>query len=306
VSETGWTRAITDPELEDLGLSGDLVTGEAVVLELRPASFATRALALSLDILLQLVVGIGLTVLVATVAPDADPAAVAATVLVIWVATIVGLPVAVETVTRGRSLGKLAAGLRVVRDDGGPVRFRHALTRGLLAVVEIYLVFGSVALIASLSNPRGKRLGDMLAGTYVIRERTPGGWTPPVTMPPGLAGWAAGADLGRIPDRLAMAVRQFLGRAPGLHPTSRQRLGTALADQIGRFVAPPPPPGTHPEAFLAAVLAERRRRDGARLEAEARSRAERDRRRRLASPLSATGTRLIGEDDGPGTGPLSP
>ena len=61
-----------DPALEDLGLSGDLVTGEAVVLELRPASFATRALSFSIDLVVQLAVGIGLTVVVATVAPDAD------------------------------------------------------------------------------------------------------------------------------------------------------------------------------------------------------------------------------------------
>src|SRR6185437_15410797 len=115
----------------------------------------------------------------------------------------------------------------------GPVRFRQALTRGLLAVFEIYLTFGSIALIASLANPRGKRVGDILAGTYVIRERTGAGSVPPV-----LAGWARGADLGRIPDRLAMAVRQFLGRAPALHPSSRQRLGITLAEQINRYVAP--------------------------------------------------------------------
>ena len=299
MSDTGWTRALSDPALEDLGLSGDLVTGEAVVLELRPASFATRALSFSIDLVLQLAVGIGLTVLIATVAPDADAAAVSAIVLGIWVATLVGWPVTVETITRGRSLGKVVFGLRVVRDDGGPVRFRQALTRGLLAVVEIYLTFGSIALIASLANPRGKRVGDILAGTYVIRERTGAGSVPPVSMPPELAGWARGADLGRIPDRLAMAVRQFLGRAPALHPSSRQRLGITLAEQINRYVAPAPPAGTHPETYLAAVLAERRRRDELRLMAEARARLQREWRRHEASPLSATGTRLIGEDERP-------
>jgi uncharacterized RDD family membrane protein YckC len=299
VSDARWTRAVSDPALEDLGLSGDLVTGEAVVLELRAASFATRSLSFGLDLVLQLAVGIGLTVLIAVVSPDVNEAAAAAIVLGIWVATLVGWPVTVETVTRGRSLGKRACGLRVVRDDGGPVRFRQALTRGLLAVVEIYLTFGSIALIASLANPRGKRVGDMLAGTYVIRERTGARTVPPVSMPPELAGWAGGADLGRIPDRLAMAVRQFLGRAPALHPSSRQRLGIALTEQISRYVAPPPPAGTHPERFLAAVLAERRRRDEVRLMGEARARLERDWRRLEASPLSATGTRLIGEDERP-------
>ena len=81
-----------------------------------------------------------------------------------------------------------------------------------------------------------------------------------------------------------------------MHASSRQRLGTALAAQVGRHVAPAPPAGTHPEAFLAAVLAERSRRELDRLTAQARARAERERRRREASPLSITGTRLIGED----------
>jgi len=65
----------------------------------------------------------------------------------------------------------------------------------------------------------------------------------------------------RLPDGLALATRQFLGRAQTLHPASRARLGDELSGQIGRLVAPPPPPGTHPEMFLAAVLAERRDRE---------------------------------------------
>ena len=137
----------------------------------------------------------------------------------------------------------------MVRDDGGPVRFARPLTRGLLAVVEIYLTFGSIALISSLANPRGKRVGDILAGTLRDRERTAARSTAPVSMPPELAGWARGADLGRILTRLAMAVRQFLGRAGALHPSSRQRLAIALAEQIGRYVRRRRPPGRTQRRF---------------------------------------------------------
>jgi uncharacterized RDD family membrane protein YckC len=282
------------PDGGGLDLPEEVVTGEAVALDLRPASFATRALAIALDLLIILVIVYFAVLGMGILAASLDDAAVAAVGLVTLVLVMVGVPVTVETLTRGRSVGKLAAGLRVVRDDGGPIRFRHALIRGLLGVLEFYLSGGSIPLIVSLMNKRGKRVGDLLAGTYVVRIRGGAALPPPVAMPMELAGWAFHADIGRIPDRLAMAVRQFLGRADGLHAASRQRLGVELAGQLARYVAPPPPAGVFPERFLAAVLAERRRRDLDRLLREQAQRIARDQRRLHASPLSPTGSRMIG------------
>src|SRR3954452_18841507 len=206
----------------------EVVTGEAVALELRPASFATRALALTLELLLMAAVGLGGVWLLALL-PAMDPAVTSAVGLVTVVAVIVGLPVTMETLTRGRSLGKLAAGLRVVRDDGGPVRLRHALVRGLLAVVEIFATLGSVALITSLLNPRGKRLGDLLAGTFVLRERGGAALVPLPPMPPELAGWALSADIAGVPDPLAARARRVgpcggHRRRPGPAPPARPPL----------------------------------------------------------------------------------
>ena len=67
--------------------------------------------------------------------------------MTVFVLVVVGYPVIFETLSRGRSLGKLALGLRVVSDDGGPERFRQALVRGLLAVLEIWLTLGFLALV---------------------------------------------------------------------------------------------------------------------------------------------------------------
>lgn len=163
--------------------------------------------------------------------------------------------------TRGRSLGKLAMGIRIVRDDGGPVRARHAIIRALTGVLEMWLTAGGIALLASLAHPQGKRIGDLLAGTYAVRVRGGQKALPPLLMPPELAGWVHAADIRRLPDGLALAARQFLGRAARLHEASRARLGTELAAEIEGYVAPGPPPGTHPERFLAAVLTERRDRE---------------------------------------------
>ena len=165
-------RALPAGEWQLLDLDVDLLTGEAVRLDLRPASFAPRALALLLDVIVYGLALLGLMFLVLGASLYGDEAVASAAALSTFVACALVLPATVETATRGRSLGKLAAGLRVVRDDGGPIRFRQAFVRALIGLGELYALAGSIALIASLANRRGKRIGDMLAGTYVIRERT--------------------------------------------------------------------------------------------------------------------------------------
>jgi hypothetical protein len=58
-------------------------------------------------------------------------------------------------------------------------------------------------------------------------------------------------------------------RAPLLSPSSRAALGSQLHDEVVAYLAPRPPAGTHPELMLAAVIADRRRRDWIRLQRDA-------------------------------------
>jgi uncharacterized RDD family membrane protein YckC len=239
-----------------------IVIGEGVLLDARPTSAVNRLLAALIDLVVLLVVLVLLGLLVTrvvTIAPGEDLLRVIGVLVIAFV--LVVLPTTVDTLTRGRSLGKLAVGIRVVRDDGGPIRFRQALVRALVGILELWATFGSVAFLTSLVHPQGKRLGDMLAGTYVVRVRGRREPPPVLQMPPFLSGWAQSADVARLPDGLALSVRQLLGRAAGLHPGSRHALGQQLAAEVSRYVAPGPPAGTHPEAFLAAVLVTRRDRE---------------------------------------------
>ena len=256
-----------------------ILIGEGVVLDARPASFVTRALAALLDLAVVGIVVLAVVLVGYLQLGTLDEQWLRVVFVVLSVVVMVVVPVTVETLTRGRSVGKLAAGLRVVRDDGGPVRFRHAFVRALVGVGELWLTFGSVALITSLANARGKRLGDMLAGTYVIRVRGGRGWSVPLAMPPELAAWARTADIRRLPDGLALASRQLLDRAPRLSAASRRSLADELAGRVEPYVAPGPPAGTPAEAFLHAVLHERRDRE------LARGRAEHERARLRAQTL---------------------
>jgi len=242
-----------------------IITGEAVVLELRPASFAARALGLLLDVVIHTVLLVAVLMMVSAAYPGVDEAAGRTLVLLSVVFCFVILPVAVETLTRGLSVGKLATGLRIVRDDGGAIRFRHAVIRGLIGFLEVYLTFGGLAIAVALFNDKSKRLGDVVAGTYSLRRRVPQEAPVVAFVPPQLRSWAALADIGRIPDAVARRSSQFIRQAGRMSPQSRASMAAALATEIAAGVAPPPPPGTGPEDYLAAVLMERRQREISRL-----------------------------------------
>ena len=142
------------------------MTGEAVGLDLRPTGFVLNAAGAIIDALLSIAVVIGASYVLALPAIRAafDDASFAAVRVVVTVFALVGIPTIVETVFRGKSLGKLAVGARIVRDDGGAIGFRHAFIRALTGLVEIYASVGGIAALTAIFNPRSKRLGDYLAG----------------------------------------------------------------------------------------------------------------------------------------------
>ncbi|NKI45364.1 RDD family protein [Streptomyces physcomitrii] len=240
----------------------EFVTGEAVALELRPARLPSRALAVLLDLVVALTVYVVLILALAAATASLDEAAQAAIAVASFLLLLVGVPIAVETLSHGRSLGKLAFGLRVVRDDGGPIRFRHALVRGAMGVVEILMTMGVVACIASFVSARGRRLGDVFAGTLVVRERIPvartGFVAPP---PPQVAALFTGLDLSGVPEQLWLGVRQYLGRMGQLDRQISWSMAGRLADEVAARTGAPVPPGMPPAMYLAGVLQERQTRD---------------------------------------------
>ncbi len=250
--------------------SDELVTGEAVALDLRPAGFILRAAGSAIDFVVYVgLFVIGIVILLNAVGNDIDEALLIAIVSAAAVFFIVVVPITVETAWHGKSLGKLAIGARIVRDDGGAIGLRHAAIRGLMAVPEIFLTLGGGALFAGLLNSRAKRLGDLLAGTYSQKERIPNFTTPIYGVPVPLMGWATIADVARMPDALARRIAQYLQQARGLSPDTRLRLGQQLASEASVYVSPLPT-GVDAELFLAAVASLRRDREYAALQLEAR------------------------------------
>lgn len=241
-----------------------VVTGDAVVLDVQIAQLPVRALSAMIDVTVVFIGYLIGVLLWVTALGQFDTALSAAVLIIFTVLSFVGYPVVFETATRGRSLGKLALGLRVVSEDGGPERFRQALFRALAGVIEIYALSGGPAVICSLLSPKGKRIGDIFAGTVVISERTPR-LSPPPLMPPQLAWWASSLQLSGLRAEQAELARQFLSRASQLDPQVRDQMAYRIAGEVVAQISPQPPPGVPPQLVLAAVLAERHRRELARM-----------------------------------------
>jgi uncharacterized RDD family membrane protein YckC len=230
-----------------------------VVLEFPTASVGSRGVAKLLDLLAQGGALIGLLLLIGLANGGLPNGVTIALVVFAAFGTIFLYPLVMETLTRGKTLGKMAMGLRVVTVEGAPIRFRHALLRALLLLVELFIFppGGALAVITILVNQRDQRLGDVVAGTIVIRERIADSSAIAYAfMPPwGLEAWTATLDTSRVSPELYRLVRTFLLRVRDLDGSARWSLGAQLTQDVARAIGQLPPPGVPPEAYLVCVVA---------------------------------------------------
>ncbi len=237
-----------------------IVTPEAVVLDFELAGLASRGVAKLLDVLIQ-----GVALLAVGIAVGfAVPGTAGVVLLVVgFAATVLGYPVLVESVMRGSSPGKAALGLRVVTVEGAPIAPRHAFIRSTVGIIDFLLPPGGLlAVVTSLLSRRGQRLGDLVAGTMVLRERSAA--APPVAVwfspPHGLEAYARNLDVSSVTAEQFGVIRSFLLRVGELTPEARVAMAFRLADPVKDAMHHRPPPGVHPEQFLVAIAAAYQRR----------------------------------------------
>jgi uncharacterized RDD family membrane protein YckC len=241
--------------------SARMVTPEAVALEFRTANLGSRILAYLIDmavVVAGILAGLFAVALLGQATELVVPDWVALTiVLVLLPSWWLGYFIAFETLWRGRTLGKAALGLRVVTKEGAPVRFRHAAIRALLGLVDFAIASGFFAIVFILFTRDNQRLGDLVAGTLVLRERSGLAAPAPVTFraPAGLEAYTATLDTGGLTTEEYLAVRTFLLRAASLPPGPRAALALQLADPLAARLRPPPPAGVSPELYLHCVAA---------------------------------------------------
>lgn len=236
-----------------------LETPERVAITLEPAGLGPRAFAFLADLVLLFVSWVIALVLYSisgdllrdwqTLSALGQLAALATVLLLGW-----GWDVAWETLGGGRTPGKRLLGLRVVRADGAPVGLGEALVRNLLRAVELPLGYAPGVLAVALTARR-QRLGDLAAGTLVVRERRydlsryAAGPAPADPRFAALAGRSSRAlgpgDLDRLQD--------FLARRPGLLPAARERLALRVAAALAARAGLAAPGEADAEPFLEAL-----------------------------------------------------
>lgn len=243
-----------------------IITPEAVVLELETAGIASRVFSGAIDALVQAVIFIVLmllALLALTGNGGTDAATGQAVAGALLFVVIFLYPLVSELASRGRTLGKAALGLRVVTIEGAPIRFRHAAIRSMGGIVDKWLPPGGlVGAFFVLGTPSRQRIGDLLAGTLVIRDpnRTAlpiGFW---FSAPPGHEAYAATIDPTAFTVDQYTIVRSFLMRTRELSPAARYSVALDLATRTEHVLRIQRPAQIHPEAFLLCVISRYQRR----------------------------------------------
>jgi uncharacterized RDD family membrane protein YckC len=225
-----------------------IATPEGVDVVLELAGLGSRIAAETIDLLIK--AAVIAAALVALLVPTGGSGFAAAASIVVASLVLVGYDILFETLGDGRTPGKRALGLRVVRAQGQPIGLRSSTVRNVLRFVDVYVLFGLIGMASIVATRRNQRLGDLAADALVVRGRfapeAPRSRQPAAAeLPPDLRAW----DVSAVSvDELA-TVRQFLDRRATLTPESRRRLGSELARRLRSKVAGAPP-GLPPEAFL--------------------------------------------------------
>src|SRR5260221_1158926 len=222
----------------------EVETADHVVLRYDLAGAGTRGAAGLLDAFLSILVVVALAI-VATIIGAKLPqgvsrqlaGVVAFFILVTWVAYFVLL----EWLWNGQTIGKRSAGLRVIGPDGEPARFTAVLIRNLLRPIDFLPGAYAIGVTTMFLSPRSQRLGDLAAGTYVVRAPKPKlDWLSlrtlqsNVLLPPGTP--APDGTSVRISGEQQRIVREFVAREGSLKPADRARIAATIARPLREAV----------------------------------------------------------------------
>jgi uncharacterized RDD family membrane protein YckC len=208
-----------------------IATPEGVELSLTLAGVGSRFVSALVDFAIQILLIVAL--LIVFVLNDLGGFAAAAYTIFSFV-VVFGYDVFFEVLASGRTLGKRWNGLRVVRTDGRPITFLPSLARNLLRLVD-FLPFGYlVGIVAVLATRRNQRLGDVVAGTLVIRERrTRAAERAAVATAAGVPRpQAVTLDTSAVTAEELAAIRRFFARRGEIDNDARRELAHTMAERL--------------------------------------------------------------------------
>lgn len=205
-------------------------TPEGVTIELTLAGLGSRFGACALDLLIQGVLMVVIITVLGLAGTVVDPdllvffQGVGTFVLAV---VVVGYYVLFEGFNGGRTPGKAAFGIQVVSADGTPLTLGAVMLRTLMRLIDFLPVLYAVGAISIVVSSKNQRLGDLVAGTVVIRSRSR------ASQPASVArGERRGWDTATITREEVALVRRFVERRNELTPEARRRLASELAAKL--------------------------------------------------------------------------
>ncbi|HEU5243289.1 MAG TPA: RDD family protein [Gaiellaceae bacterium] len=232
-------------------------TPEGVPLELTLAGVGSRCSSALIDYIFQTIILIALALVLsygAGLSPGASAVSGAFFVvgffLVFW-----GYDVAFEVLNSGQTPGKRMNGLRVVRESGAPVTFGTSAVRNVIRIIDLLPGTYLVGITAILVTRRNQRIGDLAAGTLVIREHKV--LPPEVRISPSIQ--APAWDTSAVNQEDLDAVAAFLARRGELAAGARIQIAAELAGRLRPKVGGSTA-GHGDEMFLERLVAAKRGR----------------------------------------------
>ena len=205
-------------------------TPEGVPLELTLAGVGSRFASALLDYILQFIILVALALVLrygAGFSPGSSSLSAAFWVLGFF-AVFWGYDVAFEVLNSGRTPGKAANGLRVVRESGAPVTFGPSAVRNVIRIIDLLPGTYLVGITSILLTKRNQRVGDLAAGTLVIREARK--LPPEVRVSPSVQ--APTWDTSAVGRQDLDTVAAFLARRHELEAGARIQIAAELAGRL--------------------------------------------------------------------------
>jgi uncharacterized RDD family membrane protein YckC len=215
----------------------EVETPDHVVLRYDLAGAGNRGFAAVLDFAVATAILLTAALTLALISPALGDALAGAFGITLFAALLVSWAyfVLLEWLWNGQTIGKRAFGLRVITEDGSPASFTAVLIRNLLRLVDFLPLFYGIGVAAIVVSPKSQRLGDLAAGTYVVRAPHPRvDWFSLRTVTP--LGMGQTAQTRRLPGEAQRLVREFVAREGSLKPAERAKIAALIAARLRPYV----------------------------------------------------------------------
>lgn len=240
-------------------------TPEQTALEFAIAGIGSRFLALALDTLIQMLIGfiagIGGGMAIGLISAAMPKAGIwgAAILILFFFLLYFGYFALFEIIWNGQTPGKRKAGIRVIKDSGRPLTPAESIGRNLMRIVDWLPAFYAVGMVSAILTKENKRLGDLVAGSLVVRESSfstlkPAWQTGEAPVAPGFS--PMGAD--RLSPEECALIDSYLNRRLDLEPYLRFRMANEILGRLKSKLALPAEGKLSSDRILEALAYERR------------------------------------------------